>query len=176
MLSASYLLAPLCALAVGGGLSKLDASDGVAVAAGSTMFLAPMAVHLYHGAGDRSVISLVSMAGITLAGTLAGGGLGYLGNKLECDPEHDSECSDQAIGTIIGGAVLGGIVGYVASAVVDVAFRSSAPEADRSAPAAQLWLAPLGSAAKVSADGARRSTAATRPIEDGLLIGVTLRL
>jgi hypothetical protein len=175
VLSVAYLVAPLFALAVGGGLSEVGASDEVAVAAASTMFLAPMAVHLYHGTSDRSVISLVSMAGITLAGALAGGVVGHFGNTLTCDPNQDSECDDRGIGTTIGGAVIGSMLGYVASAVLDVAFRSSAPEATLSAGAAQVWLAPLGPSSAL-ADRATRRSAAPRPLEEGLLMGVTLRL
>jgi hypothetical protein len=163
-LGASYLVAPLLALAVGGGLSELEASDELAVLAGGTMFLAPMGVHLYHQRADRAGLALGSMFGITLGAAVSGGVLGYVENVIACDPDRESECADRGIGTIIVGAVIGSGVGYVTSAVLDVAFRSSAPEAAPNAPpAAQFWLVP--------------SRAAASPVSaDGLLVGVTWRL
>jgi len=164
VLGASYVAAPLLALAVGGGLSEIEASDELVVLAGGAMFLAPMGVHLYQHRADRAGLALASMLGITLGATLGGGLLGYVENEIACDPERGSECDDHGIGTIILGAVIGSGVGYVTSAVLDVAFRSSEPEAAPNAlPAVQLWLVP--SRATASAISA-----------DGLLLGMTLRL
>jgi len=186
-LGAAYAIAPFLAFGIGGLLSEAEASDNVAVAVAAPMFLAPAAVHLYQGASDRVAVSLVSMVGVTFAGTLAGGVVGYLENQIVCDPEQDSECQDRGIGTTILGAAIGTVVGYASSAVLDVVLRSStpgqsapapsAPEQGARAGSAQLWLAPLGTdAARSRSAAVRRSPSANPLAADGLMIGVTLRL
>jgi hypothetical protein len=175
-LTVAYVAAPLLALAIGGALSEVEASDEVAVALAGTMFLAPMGVHLYHRADERAALSLLSMIGLTLGGTLVGAGAGYLENQLSCDPAQDSECQDRGIGTTIAGAVIGSMVGYVASAVLDVSLRSSAPETDLSAATAQIWIAPARSATRSAELAVTGRGAGRAPLGDGILIGVTLRL
>jgi hypothetical protein len=186
-LGAAYAIGPLLAFGIGGLLSEAEASDNVAVAVAAPMFLAPAAVHLYQGASDRVAVSLVSMVGVTFAGTLAGGVAGYLENQIVCDPEQDSECQDRGTGTTILGAAIGTIVGYATSAVLDVALRSStpgqsapahgAPEQAARAGSARLWLAPLGTdEARSRSAAVRRSPSANPLAADGLMIGLTLRL
>lgn len=177
MLAGAYVVAPLFALAIGGGLSELEASDTLAVAAASTMFLAPMAVHLLHDQGDRALLALASLLGITFAGTIAGGGLGYLENEIDCDPDQNSECADRAIGTTIVGAALGSMVGYVTSAVLDVSLRSSAPEAPSNSASLRLWLVPARAESGSNTPSVQLRAAAPNPLGvDGLLMGMTLRL
>jgi hypothetical protein len=134
-----------------------------------------MGVHLAKGTPERAGISVMSMFGLTAGGLFAGAGAGYLENKISCDPDQNSECADRGIGTLIIGAAVGSIVGYLTSAVIDVGFRSSAPEADEAAPrervaakpAAQVWVAPLSAPR-------RQGSAATHG--DGLMLGLTLQL
>jgi hypothetical protein len=177
-LGISYALAPLFALGIGGLLSKEGASDEIAVAVAGTMFLAPAGVHLYEGAAERALLSLLSMVGLTFAGTLAGGGVGYLENQLSCDPEQNSECQDRGTGTTILGAVIGTFVGYTSSAVLDVALGSSDPAeraAEPSTRTAQLWLQPLLSDVARTGNPAPSRSASAKPLAaDGLLIGLTL--
>jgi hypothetical protein len=175
LLTGAYIVAPLLAGAIGGALAEVETDDFTAVLAGSTAFFIPMGVHLAKGTPERAGISVMSMCGLTVGGLFAGAGAGYLENKISCDPDQNSECADRGIGTLIIGAAVGSIVGYLTSAVIDVGFRSSAPEADEAAPrkqaaakpAAQVWVAPLSAPR-------RQGSAATHG--DGLMLGLTLQL
>jgi hypothetical protein len=191
-LGAAYTIAPLLALGIGGLLSKAEASDEVAVAAASTMFLAPAAVHLYEDRSDHVALSLISMVGITFGGVLLGGAAGHYGNQLLCDPDQNSECDDHGIGVMIEGAVIGGFVGYIGSAVLDIVLRSSTPAqstsepsavekrvADQRSPAgsATLWLEPVSSAGvRGGLPAARRPGGANPLAADGLVIGLRMSL
>ena len=90
-------------------------------------FLAPSAVHFGFEQPVRGLIAPLGMTGLTLVGAY---GIGFASN---CD---GLDC--------IGAVVLGGLVGYVSWAVIDVAFFSSYTEAaPRPAESGQLQLSPM---------------------------------
>ncbi|HEU4579837.1 MAG TPA: hypothetical protein VFS67_16370 [Polyangiaceae bacterium] len=186
-LTFAYVLAPLAAFGLGGAISEAGFSDETAVGVAAPLFLAPAGVHLHEGTADRALISLGSMVGLTFGGLLLGAGAGYLENEINCDPERDSECQDRGIGTTIAGGVVGVIVGYTSSAILDVALNSSALEppaesapaepapAQRTRRAASLWFTPVNSGTSRDPLAAPRASGSNKA-PDGLVVGVALSL
>lgn len=145
MLTASYVLAPFAAFAVGGALSALEVSDETAVLGASTAFLAPATIHLAHGNG-YGPLSFFGMVGSTAAGLFLGGLTGHVIGSAGCDPAEDSDgCSFASINGIVYGALIGSVVGYTSFAIFDVTANGAAPSDDPRADRAtlQLWVNPL---------------------------------
>lgn len=165
LLGTSYVLAPLLALGMGGGLSELEVDDTVAVLAGSSMFVLPAVVHAARGNGGQAFPSFMAMAGTTGLGVLLGGAIGYFIGYAGC-PDHDSEeCDLAGLTELYAGALVGGVVGYTTYAIVDVSSNAAVVrEKPRRPPEAalQFWLRPWASP--------RRGDAVSR--WDGLQLGV----
>jgi hypothetical protein len=149
LLTASYVLAPLLAAAVGGGISKLTKRDEISVTGGCLMFLLPASVHAAHGKVGQGLASFAQTAGFTLAGAVVGGLVGGVYSSETCSP--DSSCEFAALPGMIGGALIGGVVGYAGFAIYDVSANASYPTAAPAKPQApagnaaslQLWLNPI---------------------------------
>jgi len=145
LLTASYILAPFAALAVGGGLSELEVSDELAVFGAGSMFLAPSIIHGAHG-NELAPLSFFGLVGSTVGGMFIGGVAGYYFGGLGCDPEEDSDsCDFAALGGVVYGALLGSVAGYTSFAIFDVAMNGAVPMEDPRADRAtlQLWVNPL---------------------------------
>jgi hypothetical protein len=178
LLTLSYVLAPFLALGVGHTLAELEAEDGVAVLAATTMFFTPAAVHMAHGNVGHGPLAFLGMAGSTAAGMFLGGFVGYnIDSQLSCDPAEDSDgCDFAGINGLIFGALIGGVTGYTGFAIYDVLDNGAVavdavaidrgPSTDRAS--LHLWLSPLP-AAKVE------RTESTSPF-GGALIGATLQM
>ena len=172
VLTASYVLAPFLALAVGHTLSESEVDDGVAVLGAGTMFLSPAVVHMAYGNVEHGPLSFLGLAGSTAVGTLVGGFVGYQLDSFGCEPAEDSDgCDFAGIGGLIVGSLIGGVTGYTGFAIYDVTANgavelASEPPPDRAS--LQLWLSPLPAAKAERA-------AATSPF-GGLQIGATLRM
>lgn len=171
LLGTSYVLAPLLALAVGGGMAKLEADDTVAVLGGASMFLWPAIVHLAHGNNPHAALSVLELAGATALGTFVGGGMGYAIGYASC-PDHGSDACDFAgLPGLIAGSLLGGVASYTAYAIYDVSTSASVlGEARPPSPHAslQLWMQPLPGRRAVAGEASRAM--------DGFLLGATLRM
>lgn len=167
-LTASYVIAPFLALAVGGALSELEVSDQVAVLGGAGMFLAPAAIHVANG-NAVAPLSFLGLVGSTALGTVVGGVAGHFIGSAGCDPAEDSDgCSFASLGGIIVGSLLGGVAGYTSFAIYDVTMNGAVPRDEPGADRAslQLWLNPLP----------RSERAASGSPFSGLQIGATLAL
>jgi hypothetical protein len=171
LLGGAYVLTPLLALAVGGGLAEMEADDTVAVLGGASMFLLPAIVHIANGNNPHGPLSFLEMAGATALGTFLGGGLGYAIDYAGC-PEHDSEeCDFAGVTGLFVGAFLGGLTGYTTYAIYDVASNASVP--GRASPATpeaslQLWMQPVV--------GRRSVTSEASSAVDGVQVGAALRM
>jgi hypothetical protein len=145
LLTASYLLAPLLAIAVGGGISKLTKRDEISVTGACLMSLLPGSVHVAHGKAGQGLASFAQMAGFTLAGVVGGALIGGLIASSTCPAERGDDCDFAAVPGIVGGALIGGVSGYAGFAIYDVSANASyveeAPEAD--AASLQLWVQPM---------------------------------
>lgn len=165
-LTLAYILAPLLALPVGGGLFELTENDAVAVVgAGLAAVALPVTVHLANGEPGRGAVSALLLPAVTLGGATVGGFVGLTLGQMGCD---DSDC--ELAGTMIGGisgALIGGLGGYVGYAIFDVSERSSLDAPERIG--VQPWVLPLVG----QREGAPGSS--TREVEGGI-VGVTLTL
>jgi hypothetical protein len=137
------------------------------------MFGLPAATHAYHAGTERGVIGFGSMLGVTMGGIIGGGMLGFAIGSLGCDENFESDCEWDGFTYMIGGAVAGGVLGYVGHAIYDVAANSSVPAPGTDAAAShampiQLWFYP--SMAQRQEGGARG------PVLDGLQVGLALSL
>jgi len=142
-LTLGYVLAPLLALPVGGGLFELTRSDTVAVlGAGLAVVAVPVSIHAFNGEGGRGGASALLLPLVTLGGTAAGGLLGALIGSAGCDDDSDCELAGGISGAIAGG-LIGGLAGYVGYAVYDVKANSSVGEVDGAAAAVRVWALPL---------------------------------
>jgi hypothetical protein len=145
LLTASYLFAPLLAVAVGGGISRLTKRDEISVTGACLMSLVPGSVHVGHGKAGQGLASFAQMAGFTLAGVVGGALIGGLIARSTCPSERGDDCDFAAVPGIVGGALIGGVSGYAGFAIYDVTANASyleeVPEAD--AASLQLWVQPM---------------------------------
>ena len=131
-LTLGYVLAPLLALPVGGGLFELTQSDTAAVlGAGLAVVAVPVSIHAFNGEGGRGGASALLLPLVTLGGTAAGGLLGAIIGSAGCDDDSDCELAGGINGAIAGG-LIGGLAGYVGYAIYDV--KASSSPADHGAP------------------------------------------
>jgi hypothetical protein len=167
-LGAAYLVAPVLALAVGGGMFELTGNDTIAVASGCSMFLLPPFVHVANGGGGRGAAAFGSMILVTALGVGGGGGLGYAIGAASCDEDTESDCDLVPIGLFIVGALAGGILGYGTHAVVDTAENSDLPVEEGSAGSVSItpWVMPIAAPAR-SREGTGRAF-------NGASLGATL--
>ena len=145
-LTASYVMAPLLALGVGGLLSGMEADDTWAVLGGTAMFLAPAAVHMGNGNVAQGPLSFLLLAGSTGAGMLLGGLTGYYVDAADCDPDQDSDSCDFAgFAGLVVGTLIGGVVGYTGFAIYDVSENGAVPLDESATDHArlELWLSPV---------------------------------
>lgn len=145
-LGAAYLFAPVLAAGAGVATFELTRSDGLAVAGGAMMFALPLVIHAAHGNLGRGAASALGMLGVTALGVLLGGATGYYIGVAGC-AEGDGDCSLSGLPVLVGGAALGGLVGYAGYAIYDVAFNAVAPRKrmTQREEALQLWVQPLPS-------------------------------
>jgi hypothetical protein len=148
LLTASYVLAPLLAAAVGGGISKLTQRDEISVTGGCLMFLLPASVHVAHGKAGQGLASFAQMAGFTLVGVVAGGIIGAVYSGETCTSDSSDGCEFAGFYGLIGGSLIGGVAGYTGFAIYDVSANATyltdepgAPQAD--AASLQLWVQPM---------------------------------
>jgi hypothetical protein len=168
MLGAAYVLAPVLALAVGGGVSELTEDDDVAVLSGCTMFLLPAMVHVANGAGGRGAAAFGTMLGASAVGVFGGGLLGYAIGDASCDETTESDCYIPELRLMLLGSIVGGILGYGANAVFDTSGNSDLPgeAGGESRVSITPWVTPLAAPAR-SRDG-------TGPAFSGASLGATL--
>jgi hypothetical protein len=167
-LTASYVMAPLLALGVGGLLSGMEVDDTWAVLGGTAMFLAPAAVHMGHGNVTQGPVSFLLLAGATGAGVLLGGLTGYYIDSADCDPAQDSDGCDFAGFTgLVAGALIGGVGAYTGYAIYDVSENGALPLDESATDEArlELWLSPVATPS--------RSRGEARPF-DGVQLGARL--
>jgi hypothetical protein len=171
LLGTAYVLTPFLALAVGGGLSELEADDTLAVLGGVSMFLLPPMVHIVHGNHPHGALSFLEIAGATGLGILVGGSVGYAIGYAGCEDHDSDQCDFAGLPGLVAGAALGGLAGYTTYAIYDVASNASVPErANPASPEAslQLWMLPLTGRRSVASDASRSV--------DGVQLGATLRM
>jgi hypothetical protein len=169
LLATSYVLAPLLALGVGGGLSKLETDDAVAVVGGGLMFLLPATVHIAHGNGGHGAASFGELFTLTALSAVAGGGVGFIVADAACSSDGD-ECDFAGLEGLIYGGLLGALAGYTGYAIYDVTQNAFVPDEEaRSADATlRLWIGPAGSE--------RRSSAGASNPWTGFQLGARLEL
>jgi hypothetical protein len=172
LLTASYVLAPLLAAAVGGGISKLTKRDEISVTGGCMMFLLPASVHVAHGKAGQGLASFAQMAGFTLAGVVVGAIVGGVYAGGTCTSDTSDGCDFAGLYGIIGGSLIGGVAGYTGFAIYDVSANATyltdepgAPQAD--AASLQLWVQPTP---------ARTEHASAVGPWSGLQLGLTLAM
>lgn len=170
LLTASYVLAPLLAAAVGGGISQLTKRDEISVTGGCLMFLLPASVHVAHGKAGQGLASFAQVAGFTLAGVVVGAIVGGVYASETCSPE--SSCEFAGLGGLIGGSIIGGVAGYAGFAIYDVSANATYLTDEPGAPAAdaaslQLWVQPTP---------ARVEQASAVGPWSGLQLGLTLAM
>jgi hypothetical protein len=148
LLTASYVLAPLLALAVGGGISKLTKRDEISVTGGCLMFLLPASVHVAHGKAGQGLVSFAQMVGFTLVGGVVGGIIGGVYSSETCTSDSSDGCEFAGLAGLMGGSLIGGVAGYTGFAIYDVWANATyltdepgAPEAD--AASLPLWVQPV---------------------------------
>lgn len=173
LLGATYALTPFIALATGGGLFELTRNDEIAVFGGLSMSLLPAAVHMAHGNVEHGALSFISMVGVTGASLLAGGLIGGIISSSTCESDSSDGCDFSALGGIIYGSLIGGVLGYTGYAIYDVSTNAwvetpSDPGEQQSSTSLGFWVRPLPAARAVGADTARGF--------DGVMIGAALQM
>ncbi len=173
LLTATYVLAPLLAVAVGGGISTLTKRDEISVTGGCLMSLLPGSVHVAHGNAGQGIASFAGLVGVTLGGVVLGAIVGGSMTSATCDSDVSDGCDFAALDGIIGGALVGGVVSYVGFAIYDVS-ANAYYETETLAPEAatlQLWLNPVPAARAENVSGPTTSIPWS-----GLQLGLTLQM
>jgi hypothetical protein len=166
-LAASYVLAPLLALGVGGGLSKLTNNDTLAVVGGGLMFFAPATVHIIHGNGGHGLASFPELLALTALSVFLAGGVGYIIGAAGCTSDGE-ECDFAGFEGMIYGALLGGVTAYTSYAIYDVSANAFVvhERRDDARGSIRFWLSPVGTA--------RRGVARVPNAWTGFQLGATL--
>jgi hypothetical protein len=169
LLATSYVLGPLLALGVGGGLSKLELDDTLAVVGGGLMFLLPATVHIAHGNGGHGAASFGELFTLTALSAVAAGGVGFIIADAACSSDGD-ECDLAGLEGLVYGGLLGALAGYTGYAIYDVsqnafALGEKVPSADATL---RLWIGP--------ASTERHGSAAASNPWTGFQLGARLEL
>ena len=166
------MVAPLLAVAVGGGISQLTKRDEISVSGGCLMSLLPASVHAAHGNAGQGLGSFFGLVGVTLGGLVVGAIVGGLITSETCTSDSSDGCDFSAIPGIIGGSLIGGVGGYVGFAIYDVsanAYHVSEPPA-AAALGPQLWLNPIPARAEHAGAGNAHAP------WTGLQLGLTVQM
>lgn len=174
LLTATYVVAPLLAVAVGGGISQLTKRDEISVSGGCLMSLLPASVHVAHGNAGQGLGSFFGLVGVTFGSLVVGALVGGLISSQTCTSDSSDGCDFAALNGVIAGSLIGGVAGYVGFAIYDVSANAShvsePPAAAALSP--RLWLNPLPAPAE---QGAMTAGSAHAPWT-GLQLGLTVQM
>ncbi|HWO10883.1 MAG TPA: hypothetical protein VNN80_15420 [Polyangiaceae bacterium] len=165
-LTAAYVIAPLLAIPAGAAAYELTHDDTItAIAMGLAVVSVPVTTHAVNGTSGRAALTGVLLPVVTLGSMVALGYLGMLLGRSGCD--GDTECEGLGSGYgWLGGAVVGGLGGYIGYAIYDVSQNSSLDEPQLAQRDLRLWALPV-------LDRERATPGETMRIA-GVLAGATL--